>query len=44
MTQDDDHSNCDSESESTTEGKSDSESESATEGESDEQIASDENS
>ncbi|XP_030935192.1 uncharacterized protein LOC115960431 isoform X1 [Quercus lobata] len=44
VTEGDDHSNCDSESESTTEGESDSESESATEGESDEEIASDENS
>ena len=44
VTEGDDHSNWDSESESTTEGESDSESESATEGESDEEIASDENS
>ena len=44
VTEGDDHSNLDSESESTTEGESDSESESATEGESDEEIASDENS
>ena len=44
VTEGDDHSKCDSESESATEGESDSESESATEGESDEEIASDENS